>query len=129
MASLRYMRLQALLPLLIHAAEPRSALVVGLGTGITAGALLADSSLERRVVVELLPAVVRAVPLFMGNLALASDPRVEIRVGDGRHELLRRTERYDLITLEPPPPSATGVANLYRAISTSCAAIGWSLAA
>jgi spermidine synthase len=112
-ASLRYMRLQALLPLLLHAAEPRSALVVGLGTGITAGALLADSSLERRVVAELLPAVVRAVPLFAGNLGVASDSRVEIRVGDGRHELLRRTERYDLITLEPPPPSATGVANLY----------------
>ena len=38
--SLRYMRLQALLPLIIHCGEPRSALVIGLGTGITAGALL-----------------------------------------------------------------------------------------
>ncbi|MGT2490457.1 hypothetical protein ACU4GD_07755 [Cupriavidus basilensis] len=37
--SLRYMRLQALLPLLVHTQEPRSALVVALGTGITAGAL------------------------------------------------------------------------------------------
>ena len=45
-ASLRYMRLQALLPLLIHSGEPRSALVVGFGTGITAGALLADPGLE-----------------------------------------------------------------------------------
>jgi hypothetical protein len=33
MPSLRYMRLQALLPLLIHAGEPRSALVIGFGTG------------------------------------------------------------------------------------------------
>ena len=46
--SLRYMRLQALLPLLIHNGEPHSALVIGLGTGITAGALLAYSKLERR---------------------------------------------------------------------------------
>jgi spermidine synthase len=113
LASLRYMRLQALLPLLIHGGEPRSALVVGMGTGITAGALLAEPALERRVVAELLPAVVRAVPLFSGNFSLASDRRVEVRVGDGRHELLRRRERYDLITLEPPPPSAAGVANLY----------------
>lgn len=37
MSSLRYMRLQALLPLLIHRGEPRSALVIGFGTGITAG--------------------------------------------------------------------------------------------
>ncbi len=113
LASRRYMRLQALLPLLLHNGAPRSALVVGLGTGITAGALLAEPSLGRRVVAELLPGVVRAVPLFAGNLGMASDPRVEIRMGDGRHELLRRTDRYDLITLEPPPPSAAGVANLY----------------
>ena len=41
MPSLRYMRLQALLPLMIHGDEPRAALVIGLGTGITAGALTA----------------------------------------------------------------------------------------
>ncbi len=113
LSSLRYMRLQALLPLLIHGGEPRSALVVGLGTGITAGALLAYPSLETRVVSELLPGVVRAVPLFAGNLGAGSDPRIQVRIGDGRHELLRRRERYDLITLEPPPPSAAGVVNLY----------------
>jgi len=41
MPSLRYMRIQALLPLVIHNGEPRSALVIGFGTGITAGALTA----------------------------------------------------------------------------------------
>jgi predicted membrane-bound spermidine synthase len=60
-ASLRYMRLQALLPLLLHSEEPRSALVVGLGTGITAGALLADPA-------RLLPPRVR-----LGS-AIAPDP-------------------------------------------------------
>ena len=113
MPSLRYMRLQALLPLLVHRGEPRSALVIGLGTGITAGALLQYPGLERRVCVELLPAVVRAAPLFVGNFGASTDPRLEIRIRDGRRELLRSLERYDLITLEPPPPSAAGVANLY----------------
>jgi spermidine synthase len=113
LTSSRYMRLQALLPLLIHGGEPRSALVVGFGTGITAGALLAHPALETRVVAELLPSVVRAATFFSGNLGAATDPRLEIRIGDGRHELLRRSQRYDLITLEPPPPSAAGVANLY----------------
>jgi spermidine synthase len=111
--SLRYMRLQALLPLLIHTGKPRSALVIGLGTGITAGALLAYPDLEQRVCVELLPAVVRAAPQFEGNLGVAHDPRIAIRIRDGRHELLATNERYDLITLEPPPPSAAGVVNLY----------------
>ncbi len=113
MPSLRYMRLQALLPLLIHRDEPRSAMVVGLGTGITAGALLQYPGLERRVVAELLPAVVRAAPLFRGNYDAASDRGLEVRVRDGRRELLGSAERYDLITLEPPPPSAAGVVNLY----------------
>jgi len=32
---------------------------------------------------------------------------------DGRRELLSNEQTYDLITLEPPPPSAAGVVNLY----------------
>jgi len=60
MPSLRYMRIQALLPLLIHNGEPHSALVIGFGTGITAGALLSYPALEQRVVAELLPSVLKA---------------------------------------------------------------------
>jgi spermidine synthase len=113
MPSLRYMRLQALLPLIIHNGEPQSALVIGLGTGITAGALLPFRGLTKRVCVELLPGVVRASSYFEGNFRAGSDPRLEIRKGDGRWELMRSAESYDLITLEPPPPSEAGVANLY----------------
>jgi predicted membrane-bound spermidine synthase len=113
LTSLRYMRLQALLPLLVHPGEPRSTLVVGFGTGITAGALLAYPGLETRVVAELLPSVVEAGRHFSGNYDASQDARLEVRIGDGRHELLRRSQRYDLITLEPPPPSAAGVVNLY----------------
>lgn len=113
MPSLRYMRLQALLPLLIQRDEPRSALVIALGTGITAGALTQYPGLEKRVCAELLPAVVDAATLFSGNYGVVDDARVDIRVRDGRRELLRNPDRYDLITLEPPPPSAAGVANLY----------------
>ncbi|MFJ4289353.1 fused MFS/spermidine synthase [Cupriavidus sp. NPDC089707] len=113
MTSLRYMRLQALLPLIVHGGTPRSALVIGLGTGITAGATLPYPGLEHRVVAELLPPVLRAVPQFQGNFGVAGDKRVDIRLRDGRRELLQSEQRYDLITLEPPPPSAAGVVNLY----------------
>ncbi|MBP0630166.1 fused MFS/spermidine synthase [Cupriavidus sp. AcVe19-1a] len=113
MASLRYMRLQALLPLIVHSGTPRSALVIGLGTGITAGATLAYPGLQQRVVAELLPPVLRAVPRFQGNFGVTGDKRVDIRLRDGRRELLQSEQRYDLITLEPPPPSAAGVVNLY----------------
>lgn len=111
--SLRYMRLQALLPLIIHNGEPRAALVIGLGTGITSGALLRYTGLEQRVVAELLPEVKKATPNFQGNYGAATDPRLDIRLRDGRRELLSNEQSYDLITLEPPPPSAAGVVNLY----------------
>ena len=55
----------------------------------------------------------RAAPLFHGNFGAGLDPTLEIRLRDGRQELLRSSERYDLVTLEPPPPSAAGVVNLY----------------
>ncbi len=113
LASLRYMRLQALLPLLIHRGEPRSAMVIGFGTGITAGAIGRYPGLDRRVCAELLPAVVGAASLFQGNFNAAGDPALQIRLRDGRRELLRSDEQYDVITLEPPPPSAIGVVNLY----------------
>jgi predicted membrane-bound spermidine synthase len=113
MPSLRYMRLQALLPVIIHDGEVKSTLVIALGTGITAGALLAEPGIGKRVVAELLPAVARATPLFNGNYGAPHDPRIDLRLRDGRQELLRSAERYDLITLEPPPPSAAGVVNLY----------------
>ncbi|MFI8481694.1 fused MFS/spermidine synthase [Pseudomonas sp. NPDC078700] len=113
MPSLRYMRLQALLPLLIHDGKPSSALVIGFGTGITVGAMLRDEDLEQPVVAELLPEVLQAAPLFNGNYNAENDPRLDIRLRDGRRELLRSADRYDLVTLEPPPPSAAGVVNLY----------------
>jgi spermidine synthase len=113
MPSLRYMRLQALIPLLTAPAPPRAALVIGLGTGITCGTLATVSSLERRTCIELSPAVKIAASHFRGNLGVLYDRRFDIRIDDGRHALLAGNDRYDLITLEPPPPAAAGVVNLY----------------
>jgi hypothetical protein len=57
--------------------------------------------------------------LFQGNFGAATDSRLDGRIGDGRHELLRRAQLYDVITLEPP--SAAGVVNLYsRDFYTLC---------
>ena len=111
--SMRYMRLQALLPLLIHRGNPQSSLVIGYGTGITAGATLRYTGLIQRVCVELLPAVVEAGALFPENYGAGTDPNLTVRIRDGRHELLGNSTQYDIITLEPPPPNAEGIVNLY----------------
>lgn len=113
--SMRYMRLQALLPLLIHSGDPKSSLVIGFGTGITAGATLRYTGLMQRTCVELLPSVVKAGALFPENYGAGTDPNLVVRISDGRHELLRNSTQYDMITLEPPPPSAEGMVNLYSA--------------
>jgi hypothetical protein len=42
-----------------------------------------------------------------------SDPRVRANVEDGRFYLRAQGAPYDLITAEPPPPLAAGVASLY----------------
>ncbi|MDX8400246.1 MAG: fused MFS/spermidine synthase, partial [Gallionellaceae bacterium] len=70
-----YMQMMGHLPALLHA-DPREALVIGLGTGATAASLL-EHSLERLTVAEINSAVVEAAPFSrLGNLALLNDPRL-----------------------------------------------------
>jgi predicted membrane-bound spermidine synthase len=114
MASLRYMRLQAHLPVLLHPGTPADALVICFGTGITYGSLFQQPGLGRRVCVDLSPAVIRSGRLFAAsNGAVLDRPGAEIVVADGRNFLLADPSRFDVITLEPPPPTDAGTVNLY----------------
>lgn len=89
------------------------ALVVGLASGVTAGALL-DEGVGRLVVVELEPAVVRASRHFDAvSGAPLDDPRTELVVDDARALLQRTDERFDVIVSEPSNPWITGVSNLF----------------
>ena len=94
--------------------QPRSALVVGLGTGETAGWLAKVDSIERVDVVELEPAVqemARRCAAVNGN-ALAN-PKVRLIYNDARETLLTTPVRYDLIACEPSNPYRAGIANLF----------------
>lgn len=94
--------------------EPRSALVIGLGTGSSAGWLAEVASIERVDVYELEPAVLevarRCAPV---NRDVLSKDNVEVIIGDGR-ELLATTDAvYDLVFSEPSNPYRAGVASLF----------------
>jgi spermidine synthase len=110
------LRLQYLLgaiPGLLHG-EVRSALVVGLGTGMTAASLAALPGLGRLDVFEIcraMPEGARAFADFNGGLL--DDPRVALRVADGRHELARSSARWDLVTADPIHPWTRGSNDLY----------------
>ena len=93
---------------------PRRALVIGLGTGSSAGWLAAVPEVERVDVVELEPAVVRVArdcaPVNHGAL---DNPRLHLTLGDGREYLLTRPGPWDVIFSEPSNPYRAGIASLF----------------
>lgn len=94
--------------------EPKRALVVGLGTGSTAGWLGVVPSMERVDVVELEPAILRvARDCAPVNQAVLDNPKVHVSIGDAREVLLTTKERYDLIFSEPSNPYRAGIASLF----------------
>jgi spermidine synthase len=112
-SDLRHELLLAHLPVLAHPA-PKSALVVGLGAGITLGGVAAHAELDAIDVAEIEPAVAEASRAFRH---LHGDPlrdaRVRLLVEDGRNHLLTTRRRYDVITSDPIHPWVRGSAYLY----------------
>ena len=94
--------------------RPQSAMVIGLGTGTTAGWLADVPSMKRVDVVELEPAVVELAAAYAPvNRNVLAHPRVRIQVNDARETLLVSRERYDVVFSEPSNPYRAGVASLY----------------
>ncbi len=109
----RYMAAEGHLPLLF-VPRPKKALAVGVGTGITLGALASHPELESIVAVELSDGVAAGLDHFLEeNGGAHRDPRVRLLREDGRHFLELTQERFDAITLEPPPPIVAGSTHLY----------------
>jgi len=93
--------------------DARRALIIGLGSGITAGAV-AQHPLEVIDVAELEPAMTSAASFFSReNHGVLQDPRLRIVNGDGRHVLASAARPYDIVVSEPSNPWIAGVANLF----------------
>ena len=98
---------------MLHPA-PRRGLVIGLGTGSSAGWLADVPGMERVDVVELEPVVLRVAETCRAvNRDVLSNPRVEVILGDGREVLLTTDARYDVIFSEPSNPYRAGVSSLF----------------
>ena len=92
----------------------KKAMVIGLGTGSTAGWLGALPGIERVDVAELEPAVLHvAEQASLLNHDALKNPRVHITIGDARETLLTSHDTYDIIASEPSNPYRAGVASLY----------------
>ena len=89
-------------------------LVIGLGTGSTAGWLGAVPAMERVDVVELEPLILDVARACRAvNHNVMENPKVHITIGDARETLLTSTETYDVIASEPSNPFRAGVASLF----------------
>ncbi len=100
------------IPLLLSA-NPETAMVVGLGSGVTLAAA-AQHPLKRIDCVEIEPAVVEASQFFKAeNRNVLEDPRVNLIVTDARNYLAVNQHKYDVIISQPSNLWVAGMANLF----------------
>ena len=103
------------LPGLYHP-HPKSALVIGYGSGVTVGAAATNSELEQIDCVEIEPAVVGAGSWFSAiNRRSYENPKVKFVFDDARNYMNVSGKQYDIIISEPSNPWIAGVASLFTA--------------
>jgi predicted membrane-bound spermidine synthase len=104
--------LLAHVPLVLHP-EARDVLVVGLASGVTAGAAL-QHPIERLEVVDLVGAMADVSALFEPwNARPLEDPRTRFVVDDGNSRIRHGDRRHDVIVSEPSNPWVVGVGSLF----------------
>jgi spermidine synthase len=98
---------------LSFAAKPESALVICFGMGTTYRSLLSWGI--DVTAVELVPSVRDAFSYYFSDAqSILRNPKGQIIVDDGRRFLNRTGSKYDVITIDPPPPAeAAGSSLLY----------------
>ena len=101
------------LPMLLNA-DPKNVLVVGLGSGMTAGATTVHPSTERVTLVEIEPKVLGVARTFADyNHHVLDSPKLRLVFNDGRNFLLTTNMKFDVITADPIHPWFRGAGYLY----------------
>ncbi|MEK7705005.1 MAG: fused MFS/spermidine synthase [Myxococcota bacterium] len=104
--------LSGALPMVLHA-DPKRVAVIGCGSGVTVGTVLAASP-DSVTLVEIEPAMIEGSHLFGEvNGRYWEDPRARIVIDDGRNFMTRTRERFDVIISEPSNPWMSGAASLF----------------
>ena len=104
--------LLAHLPLLVKPAA-KDVFVLGMGSGVTAGAALAYP-IERLDIAENCEPVITAANIFAGwNRHVLDDPRTHVWREDARTVLKLHPQSYDVIITEPSNPWTVGVGSVF----------------
>jgi spermidine synthase len=101
------------LPVLLHR-KPKDVLVVGMGSGMTAGATTVHPGVEQVTLVEIEAQVLGVAKTFEAyNHRLLDNPKVRIVLNDGRNFLMTTNKTFDVITADPVHPWFKGAGYLY----------------
>ncbi len=104
--------LLAHLPMLFHR-NPKTVMVLGLASGITAGEVL-HYPIEQLDVIDINRQVVAASDFFVPwNNNVLSNPKTNLIIQDGRAHLQLTRQKYDVIISEPSNPWMAGLATLF----------------
>jgi predicted membrane-bound spermidine synthase len=111
------------LPALMHT-QATNALVIGLGSGLTASGLLRHTNFAAVDVVEISPEMADAARLFKGhNDDVFNNPRFHLYIEDAKSFLKISDQKYDIVVSEPSNPWMAGVAAVFSVeFYESCAA-------
>ncbi|MEE3330297.1 MAG: fused MFS/spermidine synthase [Myxococcota bacterium] len=100
-------------PMLLHP-DPKQVLVIGLGSSESLAATLQHDSLEAVDCIEISPAVVEAAEqFFQQEQRPIHDPRLNLRIGDGRVHMAMSERKYDVIVSQPGNPWMAGASALF----------------
>lgn len=98
---------------LLHG-KVKTAMVIGLGTGSSAGWLGSIPAIQRVDVAEIEPVIKQvARKCSRANRNVLDNPKVHVIIGDAREILLTSERKYDLVFSEPSNPSRAGIASLF----------------
>lgn len=104
-------KVMAHLPLVMREKPPESTCVICFGMGTTFRSL--GSWGGRFTAVELVPSVCESFGFFFADAEqVLARPGARVVVDDGRRFLSRTEEKFDLITIDPPPPVEAGGSSL-----------------
>lgn len=116
-SSFEDMRLQRMLGHLstLVPRNPRSVLIIGCGSGATAGAVSIDPAVRHVTIAELERLVPQAASTYFHqyNFDVIRNPKVQVVIDDARHYLITSKKKFDAITSDPFDPWVKGAAMLY----------------
>ncbi len=108
-------KLMAHLPMYYHGPSVENTLVICFGMGTTLRAMASWG--VPVTAIELIPSVKEAFPYYFSDAEeVLSEPGVEVIIDDGRRYLRRTNRKFDVITIDPPPPVESAASSLLYSV-------------